>query len=247
MLPKVRLREDHGVIRKPLNSKEVLQTALFAAQSNPFSALTVLEQERILTSGRTCTFKSGQYLFRSSEPVLGIFCLVDGIVRVSQSQGEREIMVRLASAGEWVGHRSVFTSETYRGSARAKETTRVHFVPTAVLFELLANNKDFANRLIRLIARDLESVEKRLMEHQKLSVPSRLISLFRALDSKIGIGEAQGRRLSAKISKVEIAEMVGASQEVVSRQLSKWKKEGLLRESDKRLLLSKALLNRVIR
>ena len=234
---------------KQIRSKSIdaLRTSLVAEKSNPFSALTTQEKGRIVSLGRSCLFKPGQYLFRSSEPVQGIFSLLDGIVRVSQPQGQRDIMVRLACAGEWVGHRSVFTSETYRGSARAKETTRAHFVPTAVLFDLLASNKEFANRLIRLIAHDLENVEQRLMEYQKLSVPSRLISLFRTLDAKVGVGEAEGRRLAAKISKVEIAEMVGASQEVVSRQLSKWKSEGLLSESDKRLFLSQALLNRVIR
>ena len=216
-------------------------------ESNPFSVLTGEEMERVVALGQSCNFKPGQYLFRCSEPVQGIFSLKDGVVGVSQPQGARDILVRIASAGEWVGHRSVFTSETYRGSARAKENTRAHFVPTSLLLDLLANNKEFANRLIRLIAHDLESVEQRLMDHQKLSVASRLISLFRALDLKIGVREAQGRRLNARISKVEIAEMVGASQEVVSRQLSKWKKEGLLRETDKRLVLSKALLNRVIR
>lgn len=41
--------------------------------------------------------------------------------------------------------------------------------------------------------------------------------------------------------------MIGASQEVVVRQLSKWKNENLLRESGKRYLLTENILGRVIR
>lgn len=214
---------------------------------NPFSALTSEQEIALAAQTVQRTFKAGDYLFRSGDPVKGIFSIKSGVARISQLQGDKEITVRFAAAGEWVGHRSVFTSDTYRGSARAKENLRADFVPSESLLHLLGTNRNFADRLIRLIARDLDAVERRLVEQQKLSVPSRLISLFRSLDKTLGKADVHGRLLSTKITKVEIGEMVGASQEVVSRQLSKWKKEGLLREDGKRILLSNRLLERVIR
>jgi CRP/FNR family transcriptional regulator len=153
----------------------------------------------------------------------------------------------LASRGDWVGHRSIFTSEVYRGSAQAKEGTRVFFASTAVLFRFFEANKNFAHQLIRLIAHDLEAAESRLAERRELSVPTRLISLFRRLDGKFGEPAEGGRLIKTKLSKVELAQMVGASQEVVSRQISKWKKARLLHESGKQFHLSDKLLNRIIR
>lgn len=216
-------------------------------ESNPLSALSKAELCELSSRIKQYNFKKGEFLFQSGDPVLGIFCISSGIAKVTQTQGTREVVVRLVTDGDWVGHRSIFTSPTYRGSAQVKELTRVCLISTETLLHLFSSNKDFAYRLIRLIAHDLENAERRLLEQQKLNVPTRLISLFRVLDKKFGIECKDGRALSAKISKVELAEMVGASQEVVSRQLSKWKKENLLREQGKKIFLSNRLLSRVTR
>lgn len=218
-----------------------------AGDGNPFSALSDADLPELASESKHCVFKKGEYLFRSGQPVKGIFCISSGIARVTQSQGEREISVRLATSGDWVGHRSVFTSDIYRGSAQVKESIKACFVPTTTLLRLFGSSKDFAYQMIRLIARDLESTERLLHEHQKLNVPSRLISLFRVLDKKFGVECKEGTTLSTKLTKIELSEMVGASHEVVSRQLSKWKKEDLIREDGKRIFLSNRLLDRVIR
>lgn len=217
------------------------------ADANPFSVLTAEERAELESQSKPRFFKRGKYLFRAGEPVKGVFYLTEGVVKITQSQGRRELTVRLACGNEWVGHRSVFTSETYRGSALAKENTKAIFVSEELLHHFFGVNRKFAYSLIRLIAHDLERVERLLRERQELNVPSRLISLFRTLDHKFGEQCAEGRRLSTKVTKVELGEMVGASQEAVSRQLSKWKKENLLRELDRRFVLSKNFLSRVTR
>lgn len=218
-----------------------------ALLSGPFAVLSEEERLELRSAGESRVFKKGRWLFRSGDNVEGLFCILSGVVKITQCQSSREIVLRLASTGDWAGHRSIFTSDTYRGSARAKEDTRAFMVPTKTLLKFFGGNPEFANQLIRLISRDLENTERQLFEHQKLNVPSRLISLFRVLDQKFGEQSPEGRLLSAKLSKVELAQMVGASQEVVSRQLSKWKKENLLREKGKRIFLSNKLLERVIR
>lgn len=220
--------------------------ALFS-EGRPFSALGETARQELLSNSEIRSFRKGHYLFHAGSPVEGILAITSGLVRITQPQVQREVVVRLAAPGEWVGHRSIFTSDSYRGSAQAKENTTAVFVPTAYVLKLFGSSRAFADLLIRMVARDLESTERLLFEYRKLNVPSRLISLFRVLDEKIGKPGLRGRTLSAKLTKVEIAEMIGASQEVVSRQLSKWKKENLLHEENKRIVLSKILLNRVIR
>ncbi|HUP57807.1 MAG TPA: Crp/Fnr family transcriptional regulator [Bdellovibrionota bacterium] len=214
---------------------------------NPFSALTPDELRELEARQELRRFGKGHFLFEVGQPVKGVFCIRTGVVKITQNQGGKPVALRLASEGEWVGHRSIFTSETYRGSAVAKEQVAAHFVPLELLHRLFGQNTAFAHALIRMIAHDLERAERRLLEHQELNVPSRLISLFRSLGERIGIEQDEGRLIQTKLTKVEISEMIGASQEVVSRQLSRWKKEGLVRENGKRIYLSQRLLDRVIR
>lgn len=220
-----------------------------ASGTNPFAVLTFTELKLLAIHRREHRFTKGEHLFRSGDPVRGIFCISAGAVKVLQETSPGcEVALRFAAPGDWVGHRSVFTKDTYRGSAVARETVTACFVPTATLQEFFSANRAFADRLIRMIARDLEQAERKLIDHQQLNVPSRLISLFQTLNEKFGVGDANGRLLDLAITKVEISELIGASPEVVVRQFSKWKREKLLREeSGKRLLLSDRLLGRVIR
>jgi CRP-like cAMP-binding protein len=214
----------------------------------PFSVLTDAERAELAQHSESREFRKGDFLFRSGDPVHGIYCLGEGAVKILQEvSAGHEVALRFACRGEWVGHRSVFTSDTYRGSAQARGRVTASFVPTALLTSLFGRNRTFADRLIRLIARDLEGAERRLMEYQRLNVPSRLILLFRSLDEKFGVRAANGRRLSVALTKVELSELIGASQEVVIRQLSKWKRERLIEETGKRFLLSDRLLERVVR
>jgi len=217
------------------------------SEFGPFSVLTGRELSDLSKAAKARSFKTGERLFRSGQPVNGIFFLQSGVVKITQPHNGKDVTVRLAAGGDLVGHRSVFTSETYKGSAVVKVPVRALAVPTEFLLKLFGENKEFAHQMIRLVAGDLEKSERLLLEYQKLNVPSRLISLFRTLDQKVGVEHDRGRLLATKLSKVEIAEMIGASQEVVSRQLSKWKKENLLFESDKQICLSNRLLKRVIR
>lgn len=193
------------------------------------------------------TFKRGEFLFRSGQPVRGIYFLSEGSVKITQPFGDKEVIVRLAGVGDWVGHRSIFTSDHYIGSAQAKEKVRADFIPTAVVQELFHSDKVFALHLMRQIVGDLEKTERQLIEHQKLSVSSRLILLFRFLSKKFGQRIDDEHVISTPLTKVELSELVGASHEVVSRQLSKWKRDSLLKEEGKKILVTTRLLNRVIR
>lgn len=216
---------------------------------DPLFSLLSPDETLALQAVRTFhDFERGEALFRAGEPVRGIYCVERGAIKIThQTQTGDSLTLRFASAGDWVGHRSIFTSETYRGSAIANGPVRVFFVPTGLLLRFFSSNKEFAHHLIRQIARDLEATEKKMLEFQKLNVASRLISLFRSLDEKFGRDSEDGREIGLKITKVEIAELIGASPEVVIRQLTKWKKETLLSESGKKYFLTNRFLSKVIR
>ena len=216
-------------------------------EKNPFVHLAEDELAELFSSGKLCEFRAGSNLFSSGEKVVGIFCLVEGAVKISQQHRGRNFTVRFASKGDWVGHRSIFTRSTYLGSATARETTQAFFVPSKLLLRFFGSNIGFASHLIRQISSDLETTEKKFLEYKDLNVPSRLISLFRTLDEKFGSSSKEGRTLQLRLSKVEISEMIGASHEVVVRQLSKWKEDKLLSENGKRYFLSNELLSRIIR
>lgn len=222
---------------------------------NPLDVLNADERASFLAKSRVIRFRKGVYLFRAGEEVTGIYHLRSGVVKVTQVPGKntraKAITVRMAGAESWIGHRSLFTSETYRGSARAKESGEAHFIPIATIRELFAINTAFAYQMARLIIQDLERTESSMFESQRLNLPSRLIQVLRNLAASFGSESnsagTKGIQLSLKISRVELSEMVGSSPEAVSRQISSWKKLGMVKDSKNGLFLAGKLLNRVTR
>lgn len=214
---------------------------------NPFDVLTKAEKSLIYSAHNFMAFKKNQYLFRSGEPVKGIYCIKKDAVKVTQNHGQRTITLRFVSTGEWVGHRSIFTSDNYQGTAKARLETQAYFISESLLLSLLIQNKTFAYQFIKKIIKDLVAAEKKLFESQELNVPSRLISLLHSLTDTFGIETQWGKKIPLNITKIEIADLVGASQEVVIRQLSQWKKEGLIKEDTKQITLSHQFLKKIIR
>ena len=122
---------------------------------NPFDVLTKAEKSLIYSAHNFMAFKKNQYLFRSGEPVKGIYCIKKGAVKVTQNHGQRTITLRFVSTGEWVGHRSIFTSDNYQGTAKARLETQAYFISESLLLSLLIQNKTFAYQFIKKIIKAL--------------------------------------------------------------------------------------------
>ena len=63
-------------------------------------------------------FKKGQTLFVEGNPPFGLYCISKGNVKVTKT-GDlgKDAIVRVASAGDVLGHRSLFTGENYQATA----------------------------------------------------------------------------------------------------------------------------------
>ncbi|MCB0361976.1 MAG: cyclic nucleotide-binding domain-containing protein [Bdellovibrionales bacterium] len=102
-------------------------------QPNPFSHLTAVEKAELRRRPRTKLYKKGEFIFLSDDLVKGIYWVKCGIVKISQTLGERAVTIRFATKDEWIGHPSIFTSNTSGGTAHAREKTIAHFVSTNLL------------------------------------------------------------------------------------------------------------------
>lgn len=220
---------------------------------NPLSVLSPEEQAALLSKAKILRFRKGAPLFVAGEAVRGLFHLRTGVVKVTQAPGKstKAVTVRIVGPESWIGHRSVFTSETYRGSAHAKEKCETYFIPIEVIRDLFAKDTEFAYQMIRLIIQDLERSESLIFDTQRLNLPSRILAVLKSLALSFGTESVgvnmKGTQLNIKISRVELSEMVGSSPEAVSRQFSVWKKQQLVKDLKNGLFLSEKLLSRVTR
>ena len=91
-----------------------------------------------------------------------------------------------------------------------------------------------ALNLIQKLSRDMGAAESRNASMSQKSARERLAELFLTFRKSYGVEEKDGRiRLDIKLSRDEIASIVGTAHETIIRLVSEFKEEGLLEQDGK--------------
>ena len=165
----------------------------------------------------------------------GILLLVSGRVRVHEPAFRgQDLTFSIAEGGTVVGQ---------TGSAlRPSRTLRVEALQASVLRtlgwedfeELVLRNPMVGLTTIRLLGDRLEAYEGRLSELIRKEVPARLAGLILRLSEREGAAAGDGdRRIPTRYTHQQLASMVGANREAVTRALGVLRKAGAV-ESRKR-------------
>ncbi|MBF0206465.1 MAG: Crp/Fnr family transcriptional regulator [Oligoflexia bacterium] len=181
-------------------------------------------------------YKRGQTLFVQGNPPYGLYCLSSGKIKVSNVGPDgRESIVRIAVAGDILGHRSMFTGQYYMGTATAIEDSVVCFIDKKFVEKLMADDPRIAHNIISKMGRDLGRAEKMVASFSQKNVPERLAELLLNLRMAYGVqdGSSGKWRLDIKLTREEMASMIGTASETLIRFLSEFKEDGLIEQQGK--------------
>lgn len=204
-----------------------------------FSSLKALNKEELLKISdckSTYTIKKGEAIFTEGEKVNGIFCVKDGICKLTKlSANGNDQIVKLITKGELLGQRSMISEEPVNLSAIAVEDMQVCFIPKTEIMSLFNQNNQFSMNVIKTICSDLKEADKHLVNMAQKSVRQRLAeTLVYLLDT---FGTNPDNSLKIKLSREEIAAMVGTATESCIRLLSEFNKLGVVELSGKKIII----------
>ncbi|MBF0313765.1 MAG: Crp/Fnr family transcriptional regulator [Oligoflexia bacterium] len=183
-------------------------------------------------------YKKGQTLFVQGNPPYGLYCISSGKIKISNVGPDgKESIVRIAIAGDILGHRSLFTGQHYMGTATALEDSVVCFIDKKFMESLIQQEPKIAFNIIMKMGRDLGRAEKMVASFSQKNVPERLAELLLNLRLAYGVPD-QGRwRLDIKLTREEMASMIGTASETLIRFLSEFKDQGLIEQIGKTIYL----------
>lgn len=183
-------------------------------------------------------YHKGQIVFQEGTPALGVHCVYEGQLKLYKSgtQGRPQI-IGLAKPGTMVGHRAVLTDKAHTFTAESLGEARVCYVDRATFKTLISENPSISDALLKKLAQDLDDAEDRLIDVVEQPVPVRLARLLMSLKDGYGRATSQGLRISLSLTREEMAEMIGTTQETTIRLLSQFRKKGLIRIDDKSITL----------
>jgi CRP/FNR family transcriptional regulator len=183
-----------------------------------------------LDSTKACyTYKKGQVILSEGIPPPGLYCLHTGKVKIYKTGDEgREKIVRLARNGDVIGYRALLLGVPSPVSAAALEESLVCCIPQDTFFKILRANGSLSMRIIELLSAELGNAEEQIVHIAQRPVRERLAEALLLLKETYGTEDGDSSALSVRLSREELAGIVGTAIETLVRTLADFKKERLI-------------------
>jgi CRP-like cAMP-binding protein len=180
------------------------------------------------------TYKKGQTLFVQGNHPFGIYCISKGNIKLTKTGPDgKETIVRIAYGGDILGHRSLFTDDNYSATATAMEDTEVCFIDKKFILKIIEQNPTVALSIINKHTRDMGAAEKKLSSLHQKNVRERLAELILSLKATHGVKEGGRWKIELKLTREEMATMIGTANETLIRFMTEFKDAGIIEQEGK--------------
>lgn len=195
-----------------------------------FSSLKALNKEELIRMAEcksSYTIKKGEPIFEEGESVNGIYCVKDGVCKLSKlSANGKDQIVKLVKSGELLGQRSLISDEPTNLSAVALEDMEVCFIPKSDIMGFFNENNQFSMNVMKTICSDLKEADDHMVSMAQKNVKERLAETLLYLEDTFGKNE--DGTLHIQLSREELAGMIGTATESCIRLLSELNKNGYI-------------------
>ncbi len=175
-------------------------------------------------------YKAGSVVFGQGDRCKGLYLVERGLVAVRKIDGMgQSAIVRLAPQGHSLGYRPLLAKENHRATAEVINDAQICFVDASTMNRLLLNNPKLGARFLELTAQTLGGAEARLFQVAALSVRTRIVHILILLREHYGKTTRDGTIfLDLPMSRRDLADMIGARPESVSRNMRDLMNDGLI-------------------
>ena len=203
---------------------------------NSLKALTKDELVRISGCKTSKTIKKGETLFNEGEYINGVFCVKDGVCKVSKmSDNGRDQIIHLIRKGDILGERSLINNEASNLKAIAVNDMEVCFIPKEEIVRDLENNPKFTMDILKSMATSLKTADNFIVDMAQKTVKQRLAATLLGLESKFAKNE--NGALDILLSREDIANIIGTATESAIRLLSEFKKKKIINLKGKEVFI----------
>ncbi|CAM1368292.1 Crp/Fnr family transcriptional regulator [Tenacibaculum soleae] len=211
-------------------------------QFNSLKSLTKDELVRIAGCKTSKTIKKGEVLFEEGEHINGVFCIKDGVCKVSKmSDNGRDQIVNLVRKGDLLGERSLINDEASNLKAIAVNDMQICFIPKEEIVRDLENNPKFTMDILKNMASSLKTADNFIVDMAQKTVKQRLAATLLNLENRFS--KSENGALGIHLSREDIANIIGTATESAIRLLSEFKKKKIIDLKGKEVFIldSKAL------
>ncbi len=165
------------------------------------------------------TLSAGELLFLQGDPVIGVYVLLKGSVRIYKGSPEgKEYTLHYISPGQMFAEATLFRGDGYPANCVAVEDSQVVLFPKQSLIDLLQKSPSASLKMIAALSAFVRDLNQQVEDLSLREVSGRLAAYLLRLSET-----ASSARFELDISKSDLARKLGTISETLSRNLRKLK------------------------
>jgi len=177
-------------------------------------------------------YRKKDIIFREGEHPRWLYYVESGMVKIFKTSDDgRELIMKVAQAGDFLGFLAMFKEDAYPESAAALEDCSIKLVPKSDFAALVFGNRDVNARFIKMLANHVAEREQQLIELAYNSVRKRVAS------NLVHLHEQTQEPLH--LLREDLAALAGTAKETLIRTLTDFKNEGLIEINDGQIVVLK--------
>lgn len=183
--------------------------------------------------------KQKEVLFQQGDPSKGLYCINSGKIKLykSDAQGHQKI-VHIAGPGEMIGYRSMIAEDPYQATAECIEDGEICFVDKKDFESFLKKDAELLMKVMKTLAKNLGQAQTNELNLAHKHIDQRFADLLVYLSNKYGSKTDDGIKIDLSLTRQEIADFIGSTQESAIRIMSTFKKIGIISVDKKEITVT---------
>ena len=205
----------------------------------PFEGMAPADLDRMLAQARSQRIAKDEAVFEQEDAAHAFFLLLDGHVRVIKTTPDgQQVIVRYIIPGELLGIAHALGRTTYPASAVAAVDCVVLAWPGHLWPEFADAFPNFGANTYKTVGSRLQDTQTRVVEMATEQVERRVAHALLRLIDQTGRKTEDGILIDFPISRQDIAEMTGTTLHTVSRLLTAWEDQGLVKSGRQKVAVT---------
>lgn len=201
-------------------------------QSTLFKGLAAEELAQLERISELRRYDKGDLLFGEGREGVGFYVVVTGQVKVfKMSFDGREQILHILGPGDPLGEVPVFAGMNYPANAQALGKSVLYFFPRQKLIELYRESPSLAMNMLAVLSRRLREFTVLIENLSLKEIPQRLATYLVHQQSLKPVSA----RVKLGVTKGVLSNILGTSQETLSRVLGRLSQEGLIEVQGKEI------------
>jgi CRP/FNR family transcriptional regulator, cyclic AMP receptor protein len=175
-------------------------------------------------------FRAGHVLFREGERGEDMYVIQSGLVQILKRVGGEQRPLATFGRGEFLGEMAILNGKPRTATAVVLEDAKCLVIDAMTLEQMIANNAEIALRLVKKLARRLDSADEMIQILLNPDPKARVLhGLKRHAES---FGEETGLGIRVRVSRADLAREVGVDLAQVDDVLARLQRLRIAAEDD---------------